>query len=156
MTERNVVPLRSPRTKYLSYNSDIGQWRNSNSFARTAVFLNDQLPIFDNDLSDIARPEDDPEYYGFECKFDAIAPTLTDFNTDDFCNCTVWLCRNVANLRDHLIHPNRWTLCLLNHIKGQIGSSWSESYFCQYPNTRRFSTFWRQFLHRFTLIYPSK
>lgn len=154
--ERNIIQIKQPRASYITHENNKSQVKRSDANHKKSVFLNEQLPTFDNDLSDIERPEDKPEYYGFEDKAGAQIPILIEYNSDEFRNCAVWLCRNVSTLREHFIHPDRWTLCLLNHIKGQIGISWADSYISQFPNTRRFSTFWRKFLDRFTIAHPTK
>ncbi|PWN35621.1 uncharacterized protein FA14DRAFT_44775 [Meira miltonrushii] len=164
--EDGVLRPKSPRFSYIKHDNDIANQAQENDNAsqvespivsqKPPVFKNNQLPTFDNDYSDEDRPEDKPEYYGFLDKVGAPMPTLIEFNTDEFRNCAVWLCRNVATLEEHLIHPDRWTLCLLNHIKGHIGTSWADAYIWQFPKTRRFSTFWRRFLDRFTLVLPVK
>lgn len=164
--EDGVLQPKSPKFSYIKNddthtsraqeNVNVSQVGSPTVNQKPAVFKNNQLPIFDNDYSDEDRLEDKPEYYGFLDKVGAPIPALIEYDTDEFRNCAVWLCRNVATLEEHLIHPDRWTLCLLNHIKGQIGTARADAYICQFPKIRRFSTFWRRFLDRFTLVLPTK
>lgn len=94
--ERNIIQIKQPRASYITHENNISQVKRSDDNQKITVFLNDQLPIFDNDLSDIERPEDKPEYYGFEEKAGIQIPILIEFNSDEFRNCAVWLCRNIS------------------------------------------------------------